>query len=139
MEESRNHNNRAPDDVWGRIKVFGGVVVLAFAVTLALVIGNRLSDEALAVLAGAVCGVGAALPTSLLIVAVTRRRDEQEQAAHMQPTLTQAAYPPVVVVAPPGAQQQANGWNSLPSSLNRPLPRQFTVVGGTPTEAQTLN
>ena len=43
-------------------KVALGLVALAFAVTLAVVVGNRLSDEALAVLAGAVCGVGAAIP-----------------------------------------------------------------------------
>jgi hypothetical protein len=55
------------------LKIFAGLVAMAFAVTLAAVVGRRLSDEALAVLAGAVCGVGAAIPTSLLIVAVTRR------------------------------------------------------------------
>ena len=62
---------------WGRVRIFAGLVMMAFAVTLAVVVGRRLSDEALAVLAGAVCGVGAAIPTSLLIVAVSRRRDER--------------------------------------------------------------
>jgi len=42
---------------WRRLKIFAGLVVMAFAATLAVVVGNRLSDEALAVLAGAVCGV----------------------------------------------------------------------------------
>ena len=34
-----------------RLKIFGGLVVMAFAVALAVVVGNRLSDESLAVLA----------------------------------------------------------------------------------------
>ncbi len=98
-----------------RLQVFAGVAATAFAVTLAVVIGNRLSEQALAVLAGAVCGVGAAIPTSLLIVAVTRRRDEKGQnlsqlgqphrgmARYQQP---QNAYPPAVVIAPPGGGQR---------------------------------
>ena len=129
MDERKNRNNG-----WGRLKVFAGLMVAAFAVTLAVIIGNRLSDEALAVLAGAVCGVGAAIPTSLLIVAVSRRRDEgrvQPPAPHPQ-----GAYPPVVVVAPPGGQQQPNAWNTLPPSLTAPMQRNFTVVGGAPVDAE---
>ena len=107
------------------LKMFGGLVVMAFAVTLAVIVGNRLSDESLAVLAGAVCGVGAAIPTSLLIVAVARRRDEPR----VQPPMPQGAYPPVVVVTPPGGQQRPNTWDALPPSLSAPMQRHFTVVG----------
>jgi len=72
------------------------LVALALAVTaLAVVIGNCLSDEALAVLAGAVCGVGAAIPTSLLIVAVSWKCDEQREPL----PAPQGAYPPIVVIA----------------------------------------
>jgi hypothetical protein len=108
-----------------RLKIFGGLVVMAFAVTLAVIVGDRLSDESLAVLAGAVCGVGAAIPTSLLIVAVARRRDEPR----VQPPMPQGAYPPVVVVTPPGGQQRPNTWDALPPSLSAPMQRHFTVVG----------
>jgi hypothetical protein len=108
-----------------RLKIFGGLVVMAFAVTLAVIVSNRLSDESLAVLAGAVCGVGAAIPTSLLIVAVARRRDEPR----VQPTMPQGAYPPVVVVTPPGGQQRPNTWDAFPPSLSAPMQRHFTVVG----------
>lgn len=48
-------------------------------VKLAVLLGNRLNDEALAVLTGAVCGVGAAIPTSLLVVAVSRRHNEENE------------------------------------------------------------
>jgi hypothetical protein len=116
------------------LKIFAGLVALAFAVTLAVIVGSRLSDEALAVLAGAVCGVGAAIPTSLLIVAVSRRRDERR----VQPSAPQGPYPPVVVVAPPGVQQRPNGWNTLPPSLAAPMQRQFTVVGGAPGDAEVM-
>jgi hypothetical protein len=109
----------------GTLKIFGGLVMTAFAVTLAVVVGNRLSDESLAVLAGAVCGVGAAIPTSLLIVAVARRRDEPR----VQPPMPQGAYPPVVVVTPPGGQQRPNTWDAFPPSLSAPMQRHFTVVG----------
>ncbi len=130
MNETGNCNGG-----WRRLKVFAGLMVLAFAVTLAVVIGNRLSDEALAVLAGAVCGVGAAIPTSLLIIAVSRRRDE-ENKSRVQPPAPQGVYPPVVVVAPPGGQQRPNAWNYLPPSLTAPIQRNFTVVGGAPVNTE---
>ncbi|MDY7078156.1 MAG: hypothetical protein SXV54_14670 [Chloroflexota bacterium] len=118
-----------------RLRVFAGLVAVAFAVTLAVVIGNRLNDESLAVLAGAVCGVGAAIPTSLLIVAVSRRRDEPRVQPAMPMSQSQGPYPPVVVIAPPGGQQPgANFWNALPPSLSAPTQRHFTVVGGSPVD-----
>jgi len=129
------HRNRSG----GRLKVFAGLVALAFAVTLAAFIGNRLSDEALAVLAGAVCGVGAAIPTSLLIVAVSRRREEQR--AQPQPCVPQGMYPPVVVVAPPAGQPRYGygDWNAFPPALAAPMQRQFTVVGGAPIDAEVTH
>jgi hypothetical protein len=112
-------------------KVALGLTALAFAVTLAVIVGNRLSDEALAVLAGAVCGVGAAIPTSLLILAIARRKDKPEERSQMYPQ-QQGAYPPVIVVAPPSVQQQPFNWNGgYPPALASPTQRQFTVVGGT--------
>jgi hypothetical protein len=119
----------------GRLRVFVGLVTVAFAVVLAFMVGNRLSDEALGVLAGAVCGVGAAIPTSLIIVAVTRRRDGpesrrasgQSQGDWPRPN----AYPPVVIVSgPAGPQPSHQNWNALPPSLSVPMERNFTVVGG---------
>ena len=120
---------------WGRLKVLVAAVVLAFAVTLAVVVGNRLSDDALAVLAGAVCGVGAAIPTSLLVAAVSKRRAEPRGQA----VAPQGAYPPVVVVTPPGMGRQANGWSALPPSLAAPVDRHFTVVGGLSTDTEVMS
>jgi len=122
MDERERHRNTGR-----RLKIFAGLVVLAFAVTLAVIVGSRLSNESLAVLAGATCGVGAAIPTSLLIIAVVRRREEPRER---QPT-PQGAYPPVVVVTPPGGQQRPDAWNALPPSWSAPAQRHFTVVGDT--------
>ena len=131
MDDMRYHRpNRT------RLAILAGLVVTGFGVTLALVVGNRLGDEALAVLAGAVCGVGAAIPTSLLVVAVSRRRDES-RTHPAAPAPHQGAYPPVIVVAPSGAGQQGpGGWDRLPPSFDAPAQRQFTVVGGTPAEGE---
>lgn len=126
-------------DIGKRLRVFAGLAVAAFAMTLAVVVGNRLSDEALAVLAGAVCGVGAAIPTSLLILSVSRRREEVRVSP---PVPSQGMYPPVIVVAPPDrpaiqmAGQRPNEWGALPPSLSAPTQRQFTVVGGSPIDTE---
>lgn len=141
MEEVKQHG---PSISWGRAKVFVGLLAVAFAVTLAVVTSNRLSDEALGVLAGAVCGVGAAIPTSLLVVAVSQRKREEQRAmstsavsTSLQAPMYQGGYPPVVVVAPPTPQQPASWNNMLPPSMNTPQQRQFTVVGGTPVDMET--
>ena len=112
----------------GRAGFFVGVVVVAFAVTLAVMIGQRLSDQAVAVLAGATCGVGASIPTSLLIAWVTRRRQEARPTPAQQ-----GAYPPVVVIqSPPHANPAAlpqGGYMPPYMQPMPPTPREFTVVG----------
>ncbi len=109
-----------------------GVVLLvftaAFGLTLAVVVGQRLSDQAMAVLAGSVCGVAASIPPSLLIIWVTRRKQE--------PRMPYAGpYPPVVVVQPPTAYPPGvgeRGGRYLPpayAQMNIPVQREFVVVG----------
>jgi len=108
------------------LKTAGIVTAAAFAVTLAVLIGDRLSTEAMAVLAGAVCGVGAAIPTSLLTIAVTRHTHQPEQQSQ-RPQFTQPVMftvPPVQIQPPPPAPQPATWGDAL-----RPSPRHFTVVG----------
>jgi hypothetical protein len=133
--EERQRRNRS----WGQLKFLAALLALVFVASLAVIVGNRLSDEALAVLAGAVCGVGAAIPTSLIIVSVTRRRTETRVQTPARQN--QGAYPPVVVVTPPGGQQQQmpRGWDMLPPSLSTPASRQFTVVGEPATEEEATS
>jgi hypothetical protein len=105
------------------MKKVATVAVVAFAVTLAVIIGKRMSTDAMAVVIGVACGVMASIPTSLLILAVSGRRGERE--VPRQPN-----YPPVVIVNPGNNQPQ-------PRYLQPPLQapqfqgqeRQFKVIG----------
>jgi hypothetical protein len=109
-----------------------GVVLLiftaAFGLTLAVMVGQRLSDQAMAVIAGAVCGVAASIPPSLLIIWVTRRKPGTPQA-------WAGPYPPVVVVQPPAMPSVPTGATDprypptlIPASTV-PMQREFVVVG----------
>ena len=106
------------------LKIIGCTATAAFAVTLAVLIGDRLSTEAMAVLAGAICGVGAAIPTSLLILAVTQRVRQSETTQAPQPQVT----PPVVFTVPP-MQFQPPAPTPPPAIWKEPIQRHFTVVG----------
>lgn len=115
------------------IKQIVAVAGLAFAVTLAIIVGRQMTTEAMAVVIGVVCGVIAGIPTSVLLLVALSRRDatraREEAAARQAP----AAYPPVVVIQG-GAQQpqmpaMTGGYWPAPNAA--PLTsRQFHVVGG---------
>lgn len=110
----------------GRLPVLAGAVGVTFAVVLAVIVGQRLSDQAISVLAGAVCGVGASIPTSLLILSLVRRRQEPRPE-----TPRQGAYPPVLVIqSPPPANGFAPHQPGYLPPYTQPMPREFTVVGG---------
>lgn len=71
--------------------------LLTGAVVLAVMIGQRMSTDAMAVVVGVVFGVAASIPTSLLVMAATRsRRDEGYRA----PRDELRAPPQIVVVQP---------------------------------------
>ncbi|MFQ5595491.1 MAG: hypothetical protein ACE5HA_15190 [Anaerolineae bacterium] len=105
------------------------LAIIAFTVTLSVVVGSRLSSEAMAVVVGTVCGVLAGIPTSVLLLVVVRRlREEPTQ----QPQQRQPAYPPVIVINPNAGQphQPPNPFYDPPES--RPagyLPREFRIIG----------
>ena len=113
----------------GRLRLVAGVIGTVFAVVLAVVVGQRLDEQSISVLAGVVCGVAASIPTSLLIVWATRRKQEQYQHQSRQPV---GQYPPVVVVQPPpqmGSSMPGQQGYLTPYG-QQTAPRQFTVVGG---------
>ena len=104
-------------------------VVLSFAVTLAIIVGKRMSTEAMAVVVGVVCGVAAGIPMSVLIMlAVNRRSEPRLRPYESAPGPHQGSYPPVVVI---------QGGTSAPNGLMPPYytpsveaaPRQFHIVG----------
>jgi len=99
------------------------LAITGFAVTLAVMIVNRLSDQQVAVLTGAVCGAGLALPLGLALgayAATSRRAHRPEPPA-----------PPIIYMTPPSAP-------SAPVSPPRPIEladypaparRTFNVIG----------
>jgi len=98
------------------------LAIAAFAITLAIIVGNRMSAEAMAVVVGIVCGVAASIPMSVLILILTHRLGRREETRRLD-------YPPVVVVNP-GTQPQADRYLPyLPPSVEQPAPREFKVVG----------
>ena len=104
------------------------IFVAAFGLTLAVMVGQRLSDQAMAVIAGAVCGVAASIPPSLLIIWVTRRKSGAPQT-------WAGPYPPVVVVQPPAMPAVPTGATDprypptlIPAGV-APMQREFVVVG----------
>ncbi len=98
------------------------VALIAFAITLAIIIGKRMSNDAMAVVIGVACGVLASIPTSLLIMAVSGRHGERE----VQPR--RGDYPPVVIVNP-GNNQSRYLQPPFPTPMVQPQERQFRVIG----------
>jgi len=116
------------------------IVGVVFAVTLAVVIGNRMSADAMAVVVGVACGVVASVPTSLLLVWALARRGQGAASGADGAGRSGAGtnYPPVVVVNPGyGVQGYGPSLGMLPSpgypaGGNPPMPsgpRTFRVVG----------
>lgn len=108
-------------------KVFG-LAAMAFSVALAVVVGNRMSAEAMAVVIGVVCGVAASIPMSALVLALTRRHRAPAEESRPAPR------PPVVVVAPATstAQPTPAAWPAYAQGYPLPAvpaPREFHIVG----------
>lgn len=106
------------------------VLALVFGITLAVVVGNRMSAEAMAVVVGIVCGVAAGIPTSLLLVLVMGRHDRRQWREEQSPR--SGANPPVVVIQGGAPQALPRGhevgyWPAVqPMAHAR---RDFHVVG----------
>jgi len=97
-------------------------VLLGFTVTLAVVVGHRMSGEAIAVVVGVVCGVAASIPMSVLILIVLNRSTRQAEVAEPPYGRRSAQYgasPPVVVI---------QGGTPAPSGLLRPYYPGQTVT-----------
>jgi uncharacterized SAM-binding protein YcdF (DUF218 family) len=110
-----------------------GLCVLAFAITLAVVVGRRMEAQAIAVVVGVVAGVIAGLPTAVLVLLAVSRRDAGRSAG--PPSVPPAAAsPPVVVIQ--GGESRALPTPSMPSY---PMPRErpFVVVGEEDAEWET--
>ncbi len=126
-----------------RLIAFG---VLAFSITLAVLIGQRLSDQAMAVIVGSVIGVVASMPMTAVVLWLTLRSRETTRYAQpltrSEPAPREEA-PRIMVIQPqPYAapqyvqstqyQQPVQGAYLNPPSpmatYSRPA-REFKIVG----------
>ena len=118
---------------------------VAFAITMAVLIGQRLSDQAMAVIVGSVVGVAASVPMAGVILWLTLR---QREGVHTAPAYPRPEYthrdetPRMIVIqpqptyAPPAGQYQTQyqSQTALPQiaapTMNymRPM-RDFKIVG----------
>lgn len=79
--------------------------MLGFGVTLAFVIGQRLTTDAMAVVLGVAVGVAASVPTTVLLMALLRRAQReanwhQESATPTTPPYPQLQQPNIIVLNP---------------------------------------
>lgn len=74
------------------------LLLLGFVVALAIVIGQRMSTDAMAVVIGVAVGVAASVPTSLLLVALLRK-----ERGNMREAMRDESYAPY----PPQLPQQS--------------------------------
>jgi Cu/Ag efflux pump CusA len=111
-----------------RVAAIIGLGVIAFAVTLAVYIGKNLSNEAMSVLIGAACGIGAMVPAFIVAVLALLRRREREEMNAARNMSQPSVYPPVIVVSPPAVSAPQSGQSYIPSPSSA-TPRQFTVIG----------
>jgi len=90
------------------------LALILFAIALAVMIGSRLSEQEIALLAGMACGVGIAIPlgAAIGVFAAGQRRHDRD-----------AAPPPIIYMQP-----QPPSVPSLPNTYALP-PRSFNVIG----------
>lgn len=120
------------------VRVLVGACLAAFAVGLGVTVAYRMQAEAMAVVVGVLCGVGASLPVSLLLLYAVR---QGQRAAPSPPpsALAPLAPPPpqqpsIIVVAPGLPNQPGQPWSYPGLSAGTPVtparpPRDFTIIG----------
>ena len=109
------------------------LLMLGFGVALAVIIGQRMSTDAMAVVIGVAVGVAASVPTSLLLVALLRRERGSYRDTPPEPHIPQLTAPNLIVLDPAM-------WNRSQVGSNQPLPpltasndagvRSLKVIGG---------
>ena len=109
----------------GRVFAIGAA---AFGIALAVLIGTRLSEDALGVVLGVVLGAMATIPFCLMLVwALVRRSDPPSTGRREE---QHPALPPIINVGTPGGYfapwQQQEPPAALPAPDSR---RQFKEVG----------
>jgi hypothetical protein len=107
-----------------------GLSCIGFAVGLAAFIGSRLSDQAIALMAGALFGMIVALPIGALIGwAVKSSRSSERTSAPSQPMVIMTQ--PQLPAASPYAASAHPAWQGYPVAATQsvPQPRKYTIGG----------
>ncbi len=124
-----------------KLRTIAMITAMPFAITLAVVIGQRLSSEAMAVMVGVVAGVAASIPSSLLVswfaLRMMRLNERPAPPAELriiviqQPPTTSALppYPPPAIAS---SHPLFPDWQIAPA---RPS-RHFTVIGADEQEVE---
>lgn len=102
-------------------------LLLGFGVTLALLIGQRMSTDAMAVVIGVSVGIAASVPTSLLLVALLRRERASGWRSELPPASPPQLQPPQIIVVDPAQWRAAQGQQMLPYA---PLPPDYGSDAG---------
>jgi hypothetical protein len=114
------------------------IIGIVFAATLAYVVGNRLSSEAMAVVVGALCGISASVPVSVALyiaasknwgreTVVEARAEEMDRGPRSYP-----ASPPFVVISPPAQVPYPYPGSQMylpPQAPAQGAPREFKIIG----------
>jgi hypothetical protein len=98
------------------------LALVGFFIVLAVIIGSRLSEQAVSMLAGTACGVGVAIPLGVAIgmyVAGQRRYGRDS----VQPP------PPQIVIVPQAQPPASSNVPMLPSAYALPPRRRFSIIG----------
>ena len=124
MQQSVSVGHRA-----GRFLLLVTLVATAMVV---VVVTQRLSEDALALLAGLGCGVAVLLPALALMLWLWRRQEQRlEEVTAARPA---NVAPPVIVVAPSLPPGYNISQPALPGNTavweSQPAERRFTIVGG---------
>lgn len=112
-----------------RVLLVACVTGAIFALTVGTLIVQRLSEQAIAVIAGATCGVGASIPTSLLVIWVAVIRDRRERPP--QPYSQGLQIPPIILQQPQALPPGVDPYTGRPiTTVTHQPAREFEVVGG---------
>lgn len=123
----------------GGMRVLVGACLVAFAVGLGVTVAYRMQAEAMAVVVGVLCGVGASLPVSLLVLYAVRQGQRAASSPAPSATLAPPApqpaqQPSIIVVAPRLPNQPGATWPYPSLEAGTPAaparaPRDFTIIG----------
>jgi len=107
-------------------KALALVFLGGFGVALGIVVAQRMSVEAVAVIVGVVAGVAASVPTSVVVGWMASRMAERNMVAPYSPPTE----PRIIVVPPGGASPAPDARSVMADSLAPAVDRDFRVIGG---------